>query len=53
MIEFLESEKVTVLPDPPFSPDMALCDYFLFPTLKNHLSGKRHISRNAHGSAVY
>ena len=33
VIEFLESEKVTVLPHPPFSPDLVPCDYFLFPKL--------------------
>ena len=38
--ECLKSEKVTVLPHPPFSPDLAPCDYFLFPKLKYHLSGK-------------
>ena len=52
MIEFLEPEKVPVLPDPPFSPDMAPSDYSLFPTLKNHLTGKRYNARNALGSAV-
>ena len=29
------------------------CDYFLFPKLKNHPSGKRYNSRNAFGSGVY
>ena len=51
--EFLESEKVYVLPQPPFSPDLAPIDYFLFPKLKFHLSGKRYKPRNALGSAVY
>ena len=51
--KFLESEKVTVLPHPPFSPDLAPCNYFLFPKLKYHLSGKRYNLRNALGSAVY
>ena len=59
--EFLKSEMVTVL-HPPFSPDLppptpllpALpCDYFLFPKLRYHLSGKRYNSRNALRSAVY
>ena len=35
---FLESEKVNVLQYPPFSPDLALGDYFLFPKLQYHLS---------------
>ena len=37
----------------PYSPDLAPCDYFLFPKLKYHLSGRRYNSRNALGSAVY
>ena len=41
--KFLESEKMNVLPHPPFSPDLAPCDYFLFSTLKFHLSGKRYM----------
>ena len=51
--EFLESEKVNVFPHPPYLPDLAPCDYFFFPKLEFHLSGKRYTSRNALGSAVY
>ena len=51
--DFLESKKVTVLPHPPFSPDLAPCNYFLFPKLKYQLSGRRYNSRNDLGSAVY
>ena len=51
--EVLESEKVTVLPHSPFSLDRVPCDYFLFPKLKYHLSGKRYNSTNTLGSAVY
>ena len=51
--DFLASEKVTLLPHPPYSPDLAPCNYFLFPKLKYHLSGRRYNSRNALGSAVY
>ena len=53
MTEFLESEKVTILPHHPFLPDLAPCDYLLFPKLKYHPSGKRYNSRNALGSAIY
>ena len=35
--EFLKLKKVTVLPHPTYSPDLALCDFFLFPKLKKHL----------------
>lgn len=39
--EYLEAEQVTVLPDLWFSPDLAAYDFFLFPEVKFHLSGKR------------
>ena len=50
--QFLKSEKVTVLPHPPYSPDLAPCDFFVFPKLKKFLSGRRYRSRQALGSAV-
>ncbi|GFY06058.1 putative mariner transposase [Trichonephila clavipes] len=28
-----------VAPQPPYSPDLSPCDFFLFPKLKNHLKG--------------
>ena len=37
MTEFLEENKVTVLPHPPYSPDLAPCDFFLFPKIKKEL----------------
>jgi histone-lysine N-methyltransferase SETMAR len=30
-----------LLPHPPYSPDLAPCDFFLFPNMKNWLGGKR------------
>ena len=30
-----------ILPHPPYSPDLAPSDFFLFPNLKNHLKGTR------------
>ena len=50
--EFLESEFCLKV-NPPFSPDLALGYYFLFPELEFHPSGKRYKSRNSLGSAVY
>ena len=38
LTEFLESEKMNVLPYPPFSPELAPRDYSLFPKLKFHQS---------------
>ena len=51
--QHLKSERVTVLPHPPYSPDLAPCDFYLFPKLKNFLSGRKYRSRQALGSAVY
>jgi len=33
--------KVTVIPHPPYSPDLAPCDFFLFPKMKLKLKGRR------------
>ena len=38
--QFLPQRKVTVLDHPPFSPDLAPADYFLFPKVKSHLKGR-------------
>lgn len=35
-----------LLPHPPYSPDLAPCDYFLFPNLKVWLGGKRFSSND-------
>ena len=35
--EFLAQNNITMLPHPPYSPDLALCNFFLFPKLKTHL----------------
>ena len=51
--DFLKTKKVTVLPHPPYSQDLAPADFFLFPKLKKMLSGRKYGSRNAVASAVY
>lgn len=51
--DILEKEKVKVLPHPPYSPDLAPADFFLFPRLKRWLAGRKYASRNAVCSAVY
>ena len=38
--QFLAQRKVTVLDHPPYLPDLALADYFLFPKVKSHLKGR-------------
>ena len=39
--EFCAKNRLTVLPQPPYSPDLAPCDFFLFPKLKSVLKGRR------------
>ena len=50
---FLKKGKVTVLPHPPYSPDLAPRDFFLFPKLKAFLAGRKYQSRQALGSAIH
>jgi transposase len=38
---FLAKNKTTVVPQPPYSPDLAPVDFFLFPKLKSTLKGRR------------
>ena len=37
---YLTKSKTPVVPQPPYSPDLAPCDFFLFPRLKRELKGK-------------
>jgi hypothetical protein len=39
--EFLAKHSIPVVPHSPHSPDLAPCDFFLFPRLKSTLKGKR------------
>ena len=39
VIEFLAKKVIPVVPQPPYSPDLSLCDFFLFPKLKFCLKG--------------
>lgn len=39
--EFLAQTETTIAPHPPYSPDLAPCDFFLFPKLKMSLKGRR------------
>ena len=38
---FLAKNETTVVPQPPYSPDLAPADFFLFPKLKSTLKGRR------------
>jgi len=37
--EFLAKKNIPVLPHPPYSSDLAECDFYLFPKLKSKLTG--------------
>jgi transposase len=36
----LAEKNIPLVPQPPYSPDLSPCDFFLFPLLKNHLKGR-------------
>jgi len=38
---FLTKHEATIVPQPPYSPDLAPTDLFLFPKLKSSLKGRR------------
>jgi superfamily II DNA/RNA helicase len=35
--QFLAAKNMAVVPHPPYSPDLAPCDFFLFPRMKSKL----------------
>ena len=41
MQSFLGKHQITQVTEPPYSPDLAPCDFCLFPKLKSPLKGKR------------
>lgn len=38
---FLSEQGIQILDHPPYSPDLAPCDFWLFPTLKERLAGRK------------
>ena len=42
--EFLAKKGIPVVPQPPYSPDLSPCEFFLFPKLKFHLK-RRHFGK--------
>ena len=39
-LDFLQENQVQLVTHPPYSPDLAPCDFFLFPLVKKELKGK-------------
>ena len=44
--------NIELLQHPLYSPDLAICDFFLFPTVKDHLPGSKFKSREELGTAI-
>lgn len=42
---FLTDSKTLLLTQPPYSPDLAPCDFFLFPKMKKTMKGERYATR--------
>ena len=40
-LDFLAANDVQLVIHPPYSPDLAPCDWFLFPSIKRQLKGKQ------------
>ncbi|UYV75253.1 hypothetical protein LAZ67_12003104 [Cordylochernes scorpioides] len=40
--DFLAKNNTLMMPQPPYSPDLAPCDFFLFPKLKMPMKGRRY-----------
>ncbi|XP_050522590.1 protein GVQW3-like [Daktulosphaira vitifoliae] len=52
VLQYLTSKGITVLPQPPYSPDMSPCDFFLFPRMKLEVKGTHFESIEAIQAAV-
>jgi len=42
--QLLANKNITVLEHPPYSPDLAPCDFYLFPNIKSVLKGTHFVS---------
>jgi hypothetical protein len=50
--KYLADNKVDVMPHPPYSPDIAPCDFWLFSKLKRELRGQRFADEDEVDTAV-
>jgi len=46
-IDYLKEKNLESMSHPPYSPDLAPCDFYLFPQIKNKLRGQRFSSPDA------
>ena len=49
----LDSLGVVELQHPPYSPDLSLCDFWLFNNLELHMSGRDFVTNHKLGSAIF
>lgn len=51
-VEYLQTHGVQVVEHPPYSPDLAMCDFWLFFKLKKHLRGRRFLTEEEIHEAI-
>lgn len=52
-MEFLRENHIKIIPHPPYSPDLAMCDFWLFSGLKSKLRGRSFDSEDEIDTAVF
>ena len=52
VLDTIKELDIEILPHPPYSPDFAICDFWLFPNLKNKLCSEKYESREELRRAV-
>ena len=53
VLSTIHNLRYELLRRPPYSPDLAPSDYYLFPFLKKYLKGRRYEDRSALGSSIH
>ncbi|XP_061167382.1 histone-lysine N-methyltransferase SETMAR-like [Saccostrea echinata] len=52
VMDTMETLGIEKLTHPPYSPDLAICDFWLFPVLKDNLRGEKYESQEDLGTVV-
>ena len=50
---YFEEFHIQILPHPPYIPDLSTCDFWLNPSIKSCLHGRKYEMPDAVGSALY
>ena len=53
VVDYLKTSGLHTLPHPPYSPDLAPCDFWLNPHIKQCLRGRKFETRTAVGRALF